>query len=89
MFSNSQTHFFGLSDPYKVCHENFVSIKNKLEPKAPMQVSSRQLYWWEEEDVPIGLQLEKDNYSLLFALCKDGIPAVKIKISCGLLLWEV
>ena len=57
-----------------------------------MQVLSQQLYWWlllEEEEVPIVLQLEKDKYDCLFALLNDGIPAVKHKISCGVLQWEV
>ena len=57
-----------------------------------MQVLSQQLYWWllpEEEDVSIALQLEKDKYDCLFALLNDGIPAVKHKISCGVLQWEV
>ena len=84
MISNPQTHFFALSYPYKVCHNIFVNITEKLEPVAHMQVFSRQLYWWlppEEEEVStcIVLQLEKDNCSCLFALWTDVIPAVMSK----------
>ena len=82
VFSNNQTLFFLLSDPYKVCHKIFVNIIEKLEPIALMQgfaTTTLLVFVTGERGFLYRLQLEKDNYSRLFALWKDGIFAVKDK----------